>query len=103
MTTTCTLASECQQQGWNPLALPGQRGWWRTVRTGSQAPLIGLAVWEEPTAGGWEWEILEKEKDRHVAGGRASTARGALNAVIDAARETWGMSAPGSFPERATA
>jgi hypothetical protein len=88
----CSLAAECNRQGWNPLQMEGQRGWWRTVRAADgDASLIGLAVWEDPVANGWEWEIMEKDRDRHVAGGRAVTARDALDAVIDAARDTWAL------------
>ena len=90
--SACSLAAECSRLGWNPLVMEGQRGWWRTVRAvDASASLIGLAVWEDPVAQGWEWEIMEKEHDRHVAGGRAVTARDALDAVIDAARDTWAL------------
>ena len=66
----------------------GRGAWRRSVRVDSGHSLT-IAVWPAHHDG-WEWEILDEDHDRHLAGGQSGTARAALDAVLAAAQETWG-------------
>lgn len=67
---------------WSPLLWAGYKGWSRQLALDPHCPrTVVLAVWDDGHEH-WEWEIFDGAEDRHLAGGKAETARDALAVVI---------------------